>query len=498
MLAPRRSGRLSIQVNGAKVAAELGESVLGVCDRAGIPIPRLCYHPCLPTQGSCGACVVEVTDAKGKTRLANACVTKVSDDLVVKTTGDKVTAKLVTSLTNLLKKHDDRCSSCTANERCEFRPVIFAAGVTNTKRVEPAVDALDNSSLAIKIDPGKCIACGRCVRACKTITGLALLKVVKGALATTTGTDLAQTDCIACGQCTLYCPTGGIVEKTEFRTVLAALREHSKPTVAVVSPAVATGLGVSVGQLVASLKALGFDYVFNSAIGETDYLNSVLKEIGAGKPLVTSTCPAFVAWAKKKLPDVKLLGVPTPADQFWPKLDEFLGGKPAFVVEVTNCLAAKGRNGPKATTLGARELKQLLKTTGVIPRQLAGTQFDAPFAGSGSTIGFAGGLSEAVLSKIHQDAQAIVTPSFLRFLKLHDQAILTCEVNGKPLKVISVTGIANVAKVLAKLKKGDKDIADAALIEVNACPGGCVAGGGGIKPVSAAEVAKRIAKARSG
>jgi NADH-quinone oxidoreductase subunit G len=508
----RFASQLTININGHDIPAKSGESVLQVANRNGIFIPRLCYHPCLALQGSCGVCAIQTTNKAGKTSVGNACVTKVSAGLKIDTLSEKAIATAKKQLQSLLNVHDERCGSCVANSRCEFRPLIFGAQISNPKRSPPIPNSVDLSTFAIQIDPSKCVACARCVRACKNISGQKVLKVASKAgrrIVQTSAPKLNTSACVRCGQCTLYCPVGAITEQSQASEVLSALRKREKKLYiaqldASVGPGLSEAFGlpagtISTGKAVAALKAIGFDFVFDTTVANSANVAETARQwTSSEKVYFTSTCPAFVNFIERSRPDQipQLSTVRTPASILSGVVKrQFAEGKglkqtDLYVVAVGSCLARKEEiqrkqlEGLTDVALTARELVALIKFSGINFYELKDAEFDPPYVGGSGAFAISGGVIAAILRRGRAR-----------------KGIGKLEGGSAPQKgtttsygtAVVIQGLAEALKFLEKLKKGDPTVKDVKLVEVLACPGGCVAGGGSVKPGNKEVVEARVA-----
>ena len=219
---------ITVTVNGRKLEAKKGETILELCDRNNIRIPRLCFHPNLPPKASCRVCLVEC-DGKW---LAPACVTTVWDGLKIDTKSKMVKESVENNLKELLDCHDETCSSCVANHRCQFRDMNVAYSIKAETKEECSEEGIDESTNSIRLDTSKCVLCGRCIRACEEVAGQSAIIFGNRAkhmrIQPTFGQTLQDTSCIKCGQCTLYCPVGAITEKSQVKQALDILSNKGK------------------------------------------------------------------------------------------------------------------------------------------------------------------------------------------------------------------------------------------------------------------------------
>ncbi|KAH0786086.1 2Fe-2S iron-sulfur cluster binding domain-containing protein [Histomonas meleagridis] len=533
----RKAAKITVIVNGRALEAKKGETILQLCDRNNLKIPRLCYHPCLPPQGSCGLCAVQITDAKGE-RLGNACVTKCSNGMRIETHSQRAIHNVKDKLQKLLDVHDQQCTSCIAYERCEFRDLVFGNGVSNIDRAYPIPNSIDISSNSIRIDPSKCVACGRCVRACKNISGQKVLKVAKKNgreyVQTTNGQLLNDTNCISCGQCALYCPVGAITEKSQVQEILTRIRNRTKKlSVIHFSPAVKIGLadafGVPIsslptGKIINALRLYGFQQVYDSSFGgdiaileEAARLAAKIQDSNDKEPLFSSSCSAWVKYVEQSRSDLipKLSTVRSPTAIMSSLVKNViskankLSEDEVCCVSLTPCIGKKNEalrsqlSTPKGFSetdfsLTIRELVHMLQISGIHILDLPSEgKFDTLYgasSGSGKLAEISGGQLNGLLRTTYEIINGKEMPKLeIPKLTSFKDGIKVVEVDMgvKKIKVASVQGMANIMKFLEKYKKKDKSLDGIKYVEMMSCPGGCVCGGGSIKPTSKANLEQR-------
>lgn len=524
---------ITVTVNGRKLEAKKGETVLELCDRNHIKIPRLCYHPNLPPKASCRVCLVEC-DGKW---LSPACVTTVWDGLKIDTKSAKVKASVQNNLKELLECHDETCSSCTANHRCQFRDMNVEWQIEADKREQKKDIGIDNSTNSIVLDTSKCVLCGRCVRACEEIAGQSAIIFGNRASHMTIqpagGKTLQDTSCVKCGQCTLYCPVGAITEKSQVQEVMEKLTNKGKKlSVCQVAPAVRVALSEAFGlpegtnstkKMVAALKAIGFDLVYDTnftadltIMEEATELISRLQNPKAALPMFTSCCPAWVNYVEQSAPDFipNLSSCRSPQGMLSSLIKNYLPkvmgveAKDVINISVMPCTAKKDeierpqlktKDGLKETdyVLTVRELIEMIKLAGIDFNSLKGEEFDKMFgfgSGAGQIFAATGGVMEAAT----RTAYEVITGKKLQNVDLVDVRglkgvkIATFDLDGTPLKVAVAHGIANTEKLLNKLREKDPEFKDVKFIEVMACPGGCVCGGGTPQPKDKQTIENRL------
>ena len=515
---------ITVTVNGRKLEAKKGETILELCDRNHIHIPRLCYHPNLPPRASCRVCLVEC-DGKW---LSPACVTTVWDGLKVDTKSSKVVSSVRNNLKELLDCHDETCSDCVANHRCQFRDMNVSFSVKAEKQEHKDLNKVDSSTNSIVLDTSKCVLCGRCIRACEEVAGQsAIIFGNRGKHMTVQpsgGKTLQDTSCIKCGQCTLYCPVGAITEKSQVQEVMEVLSNKGKKlSIVQVAPAVRVALSEAFGlpegtncdkKMVSALKAIGFDLVYDTNFGAdltimeeaTELVHRLQEGETSSLPMFTSCCPAWVNYVEQSAPDFipNLSSCRSPQGMLSSLIKNYLPKVLGIDVhDIINCSimpctakkdeierpALRTKDGIKETdfVLTIRELVELIKLNNIDFNSLPDTEFDQLFgfgSGAGQIFAATGGVMEAAA----RTAFEFVTGKNLTNVDLVDVRgmdglkIAIFDLEGTKLKVAVSHGIANTSKLLDMLRNHDERVRDVKFIEVMACPGGCVVGGGTPQP----------------
>lgn len=516
-----KSRHLTVKVNGRPMEGIKGETIMELCHRNHIMIPHLCHHPNLPPRASCRVCLVEC-DGKW---LSPACVTPIWDGLSISTNSKRVHESVKTNLEMLLATHDERCTSCIANNHCAFRDLEYAFGVDHRDRETPAPKQVDNSSNAISFDVSKCVLCGRCIRACEYITGTNSIEFAnrndKLRVQPADGLKFNQTNCTTCGVCTLYCPVGALTEKNQAREVFDDIRKHAdKIMVAIIDPSTKIGLsdGVglpagtdSTGKIITLLKNLGFDLVFDGAVGDDimirEEANKLIKHLSSNSkmPLFSSNCPAFVNYVEQSRPDlIKYLSdcrspqammsalVKTILSRNWVGLslrpDDF------YCLTISSCLSRKDEierpdlvtsQGVKETdaAISTRELAQIIKLNHTDFNLLKSSKFDSL---SGEGTGYAallstpGGLTETVLKCAYQKVtgKELKNIEFKDLIGMQNVKVAEVDFNGQRVQAAYTDGTRFATYLIKRIQDGDPLVKDIKYVEVLACPGGCVNGGG--------------------
>jgi NADH-quinone oxidoreductase subunit G len=504
----------TLKIDGKTVKIEGERNLLEMVRKARIELPTFCYHSELSVYGACRLCMVDVA-GRG---IQPACSTPPEPGMEINTATEEIREmrKIVVEL--LLAGHEHGCTTCGKSTVCQLQSLARRLGVKEVrfKARSPEVP-LDLSSSALVRDPNKCVLCGDCVRICHEVQGIGAIdfahRGIKAAVMPAFGKDLAEVDCVNCGQCARVCPTGAITPRSEVEAVWKALDTKGKTVVAQIAPAVRVALGelfglepgtASTGQMVGALRAMGFAKVFDTAFSAdltvVEEAEEFLARFAKGEklPQFTSCCPGWVTYAEQYHPELlsKLSSCRSPQQMFGSlakdRLCAELKIKPEdlVVVSIMPCTAKKtealrpefARNGVRDVdhVITTQELARMIEERGLQFRSIDPESFDMPFGfktGAGVIFGNSGGVSEAVL-RYAGEKLGITGAKTCEFMAVRgEQGVreVSIKAGDRTLRLAIVSGLGNAKKLLARIKKGE---AQYDLVEVMACPGGCIGGAG--------------------
>jgi iron-only hydrogenase group A len=506
---------INLEVNGRTVTAEPGEMLLPILRRQGIKIPTLCHVPGLSPSGACRLCVVEV---EGQRNLVPSCAFPVADGMKVQTHSPRAILARKTIIELLLADHPEDCNFCVRNGSCELQELAGELGVRVHRYGDYAGGHhLDMSSPSIIRDPGKCILCGRCVRVCDEVQGIACIdfsgRGSKTQVTTAFNQGINISSCITCGQCVMACPTGALREQSHIKQVMDAIVDPDRVVVVQHAPAVSVSLAeefdLPVGEeiagiMTAALRRLGFDYVFPTSFSADLTIMEEASELihriqtGGVLPMFTSCSPGWIRFIEEFYPELipNLSTCKSPQQMMGAIIKTFFAERkeidPAriFSVAIMPCTAKKfeaGRqemlrdgNADIDAVLTTRELARLIRRFGLDLAHMEPEHADTPFgtrSSAGKIFGASGGVMEAALRTAYYMLAGHELP-MSEIPQLRGKAGLKTaelEINGLKVGVGVANGINNARKLVEEIKAGRSDLH---FIEVMTCPGGCIGGGG--------------------
>ena len=504
-------------IDGKEVEFTTEPNLLEVIRKAGMNVPTFCYRPDLTQFGACRMCVVEV-EGRG---IQSSCTMPPENGLKIHLNTEKTRRIRKTVLELLLANHDKECLTCEKSGSCELQQYAEEYGIRKIRYAEKAPEdylPIDDSSPSLVRDPNKCILCGACVRACSEFQGHAVLGFAnrgsKTVVQPMNGRPLGQVDCVNCGQCAAVCPTGALTIKTDIERVWGEITNKDKTVVVQMAPATRVALGEMfglkpgdniIGLMNAALRKIGFDKVYDTNFSAdltimeeaTEFLERL--KSGQNLPLFTSCCPAWVKYLEDQHPDMlkHLSSCKSPMSMLSPVLVDLVPKQLGIerenfvVVAIMPCTAKKyeckrpelARNGHPDTdyVLTTQELGRMIKEAGINFNALEPEDHDSPFGeytGAGTIFGASGGVAEAAVRTAYEFA----TGEQLKDVDIKEMRgtsnrskTVELDLKGTKLVVRVVSTLKEAEKAIREIKEGK---ADFQMLEVMACPGGCVNGGG--------------------
>ncbi len=514
--------KISARINGLPVSVPEGTTILEAAREVQVTIPTLCKHRDLPPSAACGICLVKI---EGDARMLRACCTPIEEGMSVITQDPEIIEIRRGVLELILSNHPNDCLKCGRNNVCELQKLAADFGIREDKFEKHLRDLPeDKSTKNIELVPQKCILCGRCIEACQQMQDVWALSFLERGFYTRISAagdiELRESPCIRCGQCSAHCPTGAIFEHDETRKAWEALMDEEKHCVVQIAPAVRVTVGEAfgfspgenlTGKLYTLLRRIGFKAVFDTSFGAdvtiveeaTEFSEKLSKDPGS-LPLITSCCPAWVEFMEKFYPDMiehfsscksphQILGVLSKT--FYAKENNIDPSK-IFMISIMPCTAKKyeiTRSGAMSASgyqdvdlvLTTRELSRMISQANLDFRELKETRADrilGDYSGSGVIFGSTGGVMEAAV----RTANYYITGKNIGSLELSGIRGLkgvkeaSHNIDGREIRIVAAHGMGNIETVLNKVRKAKEEGRETPyhFIEVMACPGGCIGGGG--------------------
>ena len=518
---------ITLTIDGQKVKAKEGTTILQAAKQAGIDIPTLCFLKDINEVGDCRMCIVEVEGRRG---FATSCIQTVEEGMVVHTHTPNVLEARHVILDLIISNHAKDCLTCTRSGNCELQTLAVKFNVLNVEfEGERTKHKVDNISPSIERDFNKCILCRRCIAACKNVQKIGAIDCIsrgfESCISTVGDKSLNDVNCTFCGQCIEACPTGALHEKETINDVWVKLKDKDTYVIVQTAPAVRVALGEEfgmdigtnvTGKMVTALKRLGFDKIFDTNTGADftimEEANEFVQRIqnNGVLPMITSCSPGWVRYIEMNYPELlpHLSTCKSPHEMLGAILKTYYAKKEGidpkniYVVSVMPCIAKKferQRDELKNNDLynvdnviTTRELSRMIKQANIEFNKLEDSEFDLPLGeatGAGAIFGTTGGVMEAAL----RTAQDTLTGKDLNEIDFKEvrggKGIKKSKVNiaGKDLKVVAASGLANAKEILEEIKNKK---ADYQFVEIMACPGGCVMGGG--QPIKSSKIQSEV------